>query len=143
MSRVKLGIIAGIGTFMLSFVLIIGVGASNRQKADMPVSEILTKLAKAADEMVGKKVAPNIVVSGASIDDNLRLTYKYRVTGESQVDQKIARQKSQIIRRQACSDRMMRKAVDGGAEIRYIYFSRIRKPLLTIKVNPVICENLA
>lgn len=139
----KLGVLVGFGTFVLCFVFIIAVGVSNRQKNDMPVSEILANLAGAAEEMIGEKVAPNIVVAGASLDDDLRLTYHYRVTEGSHVDQQVAREKSQILKREVCGDRMMRKAVDGGAEINYSYFSLKGKQLLAITIDKSICENLA
>lgn len=142
MSRLKLAIIGGLWTLAVCFALIIAVGASNRQSNDIPVLEILANLASAADEMAGENVAPNIIVRSTSLDDNMRLTYNYTVTEGSHVDQQLAQEKSQALKRTVCRDRMMRKAVDGGAEIRYSYFSLRGKRLLNIRINKSVCLNL-
>ena len=143
MSRVKLAVLAGTATFVVCFGTVIAVGMSNQKKMDLPVSEILANLAHAANEMSGEKVAPNIVVRGASIDGDQRLTYTYTVTEGEHVDQKIAREKTRQLQRKVCRDRMMRKAINGGAEIRYTYLTRKGDQLFKVKVTRSGCEKLA
>lgn len=141
MKRILLGIFAGIGT-MFAFVLLVAVGMrSGETKSDMPVSEILANLASAADEMIGREVGPNVFVNGATVGEGLRLTYYYRVpvSGIDQFDQQALRKITKQIKREACRDRMMRKAVDGGAEIIYSYRNNRAKQIFTIEIDQNTC----
>ena len=145
MKRWVLAIFCGVGA-MLFVVVLAAVGASNnRAKSDMTVAEILGKLAKAADEMTGREVAPNVVVSGASIEDGTRLTYHYRIPqlANGQIDYELGNQLSLQMKRKVCGDRMMRRALDGGAEIRYLYRGNSGSVVFTVEIDKEVCSRLA
>ncbi len=135
-----LGLIFGALMFGMFFVLGANVATVSNQEADaMPVSDILTNLASAANEMVGQKAAHNIVINGAEVESDTRLVYYYRVVGGTHIDHSVLDEKTRELKRAVCRDRMSRRALDGGAEIRYSYRSIKGNELLGIAVTAPDC----
>ena len=135
-----LGLIFGALMFGMFFVLGANVATVSNQEADaMPVSDILTNLASAANEMVGQKAAHNIVINGAEVESDTRLVYYYRVVGGTHIDHSVLDEKTRELKRAVCRDRMSRRALDGGAEIRYSYRSIKGNELLGVSVTAMDC----
>ncbi|MDJ0609416.1 MAG: hypothetical protein QNJ67_10605 [Kiloniellales bacterium] len=135
-----LGILFGAMMFGLFFVLGANVATqTDRQAGDMPVSDILANLASAANDMVGEKAAHNIVINGAKVESDTRLVYYYRVVGGTHIDRSIVDEKTRELKRAVCRDRMSRRALDGGAHIRYSYRSIKGNELLGVSVTAMDC----
>ncbi len=135
-----LGILFGAMMFGLFFVLGANVATqTDRQAGDMPVSDILANLASAANDMVGEKAAHNIVINGAKVESDTRLVYYYRVVGGTHIDRSIVDEKTRELKRAVCRDRMSRRALDGGAQIRYSYRSIKGNELLGVSVTAMDC----
>lgn len=143
MKRWILAIFCGVGA-MLFVVVLAALGTSNnRAKSDMTVAEILENLATAADEMRGREVAPNVVVSGASVENGTRLTYHYRIPQLAKIDYELGHKLSLQMKRQVCGDWMMRRALDGGAEIHYLYRGNTGRVVYTVEIDKEVCSQLA
>lgn len=141
MKRWILGIACGLGA-MVGFLVVVGISASdNKSKSQMPVAEILENLASAANSMKGEKVAANVIVSGATIEDGKRLTYIYRIpqVASGGVDEEVAQKAAKEMKRQVCRDRMMRKAVDGGAEFLYSYRNQKGRVVYEVEIHKADC----
>ncbi len=141
MKRWILGILGGLGA-MFGFLVVVGISVSdNKSKSQMPVAEILENLASAANGMKGEKVAANVIVSGATVKDGKHLTYIYRIPqmASGGVDDDIARKAAKEMKRAVCRDRMMRKAVDGGAEILYSYRNQTGRVVYEVEIDKADC----
>ncbi len=142
MKRWILAIFCGVGA-MLFVVVLAALGASNnRAKSDMTVAEILENMATAADEMKGREIAPNVVISGASVEDGTRLTYYYRILQLAKIDYELGHKLSLKMKREVCGDRTIRRALDGGAEILYLYRSNNGRVVFTVEINKDVCSRL-
>ena len=108
----------------------------------MPVAEILENLASAANSMKGEKVAANVIVSGATVDDGKRLTYIYRIPqlASGGVDEELARKVAKKMKREVCRNRMMRQAVDGGAEFLYSYRNQRGQVVYEVEIDQADCQ---
>ena len=111
----------------------------------MPVSEILGNLANAANSKQGKKVAWNVIVVDAVVEDGRRLTYNYQISNVryDQYNQEKADKIFIKLQKKACSDRIMRQAMQGGAEINYAYIDKNGDDMFSIKVDEVVCYGLS
>jgi hypothetical protein len=128
----------------LGFVTLAALSLSGKGGAALTVPEILDNLANAAEDMKGKKVAPNIVVSGARVGNDLQLTFYYDVLDfqGGRIDTAVAERKSLELQEQVCSDRMMRKAIDGGAAMRYAYSNESGRIILEVLVDDAVCDRI-
>ena len=141
MKRWILGITCGLGA-MVGFLVLVGISVSDkRAKSPMPVAEILENLASAANSMKGEKVAANVIVSGATIKDGKQLTYIYRIPqmASGGVDEEIAQKAAKEMKRQVCRNRMMRKAVDGGAAFLYSYRNQKGRVIYEVEIDKADC----
>ncbi len=77
MARWVLGIVCGIGAFVVMFGLTVSAGVDRDR--DLPTSEVLKKLAAAANNMKGRLVGFNTKVRQA-IDGGAEVRYSYRTT---------------------------------------------------------------
>jgi len=143
------GILAGVATMLAFVVFVIVVGGvskrASEELAEMPVTDIVDNLAAAANGMAGYKVAANVVVDRATIESDTRLTYHYSIPNfvDGQYDRQLADKLIAQLKRKACADRMTRRAVDGGAEIRYAYRDGRGVSLFTIEIDQVVCAGLS
>jgi hypothetical protein len=149
MGRIAKGILAGVATMLAFVVFVVVVGAKNKRAgeevAEMPVTEIVGSLAAAANGMVGRKVAANVVVDRATVEDGTRLTYHYSIPNvvDGQYDRELADKLIGKVKRQACRDRMTRRAVDGGAQVRYAYRDGNGVSLFIIEIDRYVCADLS
>jgi hypothetical protein len=149
MGRIAKGILAGFATMVAFVVLVVIVGANNKRTseelAEIPVTEIVDNLAAAANGMAGRKVAANVVVERATVENGTRLTYHYSIPNlvDDQYDHQLADTLIEEIKRKVCSDRMMRRAVDGGAEIRYAYRDGRGVSLFMIEIDQFVCARIS
>ncbi len=149
MGKIAMGILAGVATMLAFVVFVVVVGANNKraseEMAEMPVTDIVDNLAAAANGMVGRKVAANVVVDTATVEDGTRLTYHYSIPNvvDGEYDRQLAGKLIEEIKRKVCADRMMRRAVDGGAEIRYAYRDGRGVLLFTIEIDQFVCAAIS
>ena len=108
----------------------------------MSVAEILENMAAAAEEMKGREIAPNVVVSGAGVEDGRRLTYHYRIPELAYVDHELGRKLSLQMKREVCGDRTIRRALDGGAEIQYLYRVPNGRVVFTVEIDKDVCSRV-
>lgn len=143
MSRMKVAVIAGFATGVAFFSLII-VSASQHQSApDMPVEDILNKLADTANDMKGTEAGPNVIIDSATVEEGKRLTYYYNVTSvrNGRYDRDRANEAEKLVRREACRDKIQSQAIKGGGVIRYAYRDAKGRHLFTIVVSQRICND--
>ena len=141
MAKWVLGIFCGFAA-MLAFVFLMGeMSSGGKTISPEEVAEILDNLANAANEMKGEEAGPNVVIDGAWVNSGKYLIYRYTVPASlNHINEKIAAEKSAEIVRQACRDRMMRKAFKGGALISYSYRTVGGPELLVIRIDQKICD---
>lgn len=148
MGRVLKGIAFGLRASVACAVALIVIGANARNADGVDratrnsVPYILGKLAEAAIEMQGEEVGPGVYVAGATIEDERELTYSYNVPGvrNGQYNPTQKRKAERLIQERVCDDRMMRKAVDGGATINYRYRDANGTQLFTIMITKKTCQ---
>lgn len=142
MGRIIISIICGAVAFVVAFNLVSNnSGPSRKALKDMPVAEILGNLAKAAKSRQGKKVAWNVIVVDAVVEEGRRLTYNYKISNakNGRYDEEKADKIFVQLQKKACRDRIMRRAMKGGAEINYAYTDKNGEDMFSIKVNESVC----
>ena len=142
MGTMTKAVLGGLGT-MLVFLLLAESIAGHRERAkkDMTVAEVLDKLASAANAMKGQEVGPDIIVNRASVENGRRLTYYYTIPTivDGRYDRALAEKLIEEVKRQACADPTQRRAVDGGAEIRYAYRQSDGAKIVTVDIDRWAC----
>lgn len=148
MGRWGKGILAGLGTMIVCSAGLIAIGATAGKSDGVDratrnsVPYILGKLAEAGNEMQGEQVGPGVYVRAATIADERELTYSYNVPAvrNGQYDPVAKRKAQRLIQEQVCDDRMMRKAVEGGATINYTYLDANGTRMFTISITKRTCQ---
>ena len=133
MGKVGKGIVVGLGAWVACTVGLIVIGANARNVDGVgratrdSVPYILGKLADA--------------VRSATVEDDRELTYSYNVPAvrNGRYDGAQKREAERQIREAVCDDRMMRKALDGGATINYAYRDANGTRMFTIMVSKRTC----
>ncbi len=137
---------AGLGTMLIFAVMAASVvGHKQRPKKDMTVAQVLDKLASAANAMKGREVGPNVIVNRASVENGQRLTYFYTIPTivDGQYNRALAEKLIEEVKRQACADPFQRRAIDGGAEIRYAYRQSNGATIFTIDIDQWACAGVS
>ena len=153
MSKLQVAIIAGLIAMVVVILGLAAIGHYAQQTGqvetaapepdleDMTVGQILDKLARTANGMKGEKVAANVVVKGARVKDDRRLTYYYTITNVvgGQVDTTAVNEIAKELKRKVCEDRISRTAIDGGGLIVYDYRDKSGNPVASIRVDRGAC----
>lgn len=145
MSRTKTGIIVGVATFLVMFAAMVVVGSSRRAEMEkLTAEQIIENMANAANSMTGEEVGPNVIVDAAIVENGTSLTYYYTIENirGGDYDRDKADELIEVIKRKVCDDRMMRKAIDEGADINYHYRTDSMGTLFTIEIDQFVCAAL-
>lgn len=146
MGTMTKAVLGGLGTMLVFLLLAESVtGHRERTKKDMTVAEVLNKLASAANAMKGQEVGPNVIVNRASVENGQRLTYYYTIPTivDGRYDRALAEKLIEEVKRQACADPIQRRAVDGGAKIRYAYRQSDGATIVTIDIDQGACAGVS
>lgn len=156
-----IGTIAGaVGSFIIAFMVVAAFAGKSSQSdrpgpaetaspataMDDPLGTIVKKMAATANAMSGSNVASNVIVEKATISNGGKVvTYHYRLTNVSagNYDRGKAQSLKAKLQKKACRDRINKKALKLGGEIRYTYKGAGGVRFFTIPINNGVCKTYA
>lgn len=160
MKNTVLTIVGAVGSFVIAFMVVVAIGgnarktesgsaqtAEARQIEDRSeLSRVVEKMAATANGMRGENVASNVIVEKATIANGGKVvTYHYRITNVSadNYDRALAQKLKTKLQKKACRDRVNKKALALGAEVRYAYKGSQGVRFFTIPINRGVCREFA
>ena len=138
MGAAKVLSIAGVS--VISGLIGIGMIADSNKTPEERAAYALKKMARAADEMKGSRVHPNVVFDGYDVSGK-SFTYHYTLThiinGSYNGADKVRIEK--LMHQQVCSDRRMKRLLKADGVVRYSYKDREGADLFIVAFDDALC----
>ncbi len=147
MTRPGTAIFGGMVIVAVVFAALVGIDSMKGGPGGEPpgldpaVSGIFEKFVESANALKGAEVETDVIFGGATVEGGRLLTYTYTVAGVANrpFDLRIARMAEDQLNRESCADKILRRAIDGGGAVRYVYFSSGGTRVLVIEVDRQSC----
>ncbi len=138
MGAAKIFSIAGVT--VVSGLIGVGMIAASNKTPEERATRALENMAKAAEELKGSRVHPNVVFDGYEVEGKA-FTYNYTlmhiINGHYNGADKARIEK--LMHEKVCSDRGMKRLLKADGVVRYSYKGKDGRDLFTIAFDDALC----